>query len=117
MMKILKRLTERDTHGRTVFTEHANRCDSPLYAVLERLATYEDTELTPEEIENLKCVNANRKKLLAEAAKAIDYLDKELNKHIKHEEDMLSLDAAMKSMILEIDESETFEIDERGDIY
>ena len=116
-MKILKRLTERDTHGRTVFTEHANRCDSPLYAVLERLATYEDTELTPEEIENLKCVNANRKKLLAEAAKAIDYLDKELNKHIKHEEDMLRLDAAMKSMTLEIDESETFEIDERGDIY
>ena len=48
MMKILKRLKERDTHGRTVFTEHANRCDSPLYAVLERLATYEDTELTPE---------------------------------------------------------------------
>ena len=55
--------------------------------------------------------------MLAKAAKAIDYLDKELNKHIKHEEDMLRLDAAMKSMTLEIDESETFEIDERGDIY
>lgn len=95
MMKILKRLTERDTHGRTVFTEHANRCDNPLYAVLERLAAYEDTGLTPDEIEHVQHTNAIRKNLLAKALKSIDYLDKELSKRLEREKEMERLDRAM----------------------
>lgn len=73
---------------------------------IEKLAAYEDTGLTPDEIKHVKHTNAIRKELLEKALKSIDYLDKELSKRLEHEKDMLRLDMVMKSIALEIDESE-----------
>lgn len=92
---MLERLTERDTCGRAVLTEHANRRDNPLTTVIERLAAYEDTGLMPDDIEHVKHTNVIRKELLAKALESIDYLDKELSKRLEREKEMERLDRAM----------------------
>lgn len=92
---MIERLTKHVACERAVLTEHANRCDNPLTAVLERLAAYEDTGLTPDEIEHVKHTNVIRKELLSKDLELIDYLDKELSKRLEREKEMERLDRAM----------------------
>lgn len=70
-MRAMDRLTKKDVNGGNIIFTHDEWCYDPKDDVLtvrgsiaDKLAAYEDTGLTPEEIEQLKADNARLHKLV-----------------------------------------------------